>query len=127
MDHTTGTALDFLPGFTQLKYLIVQNTHDANLTLFKVQAKVPNLIGLKFKSLFPISFGTDLTTTPTPISRLRSLELELHDMLLLYVQHFTSPLPDCLATLKIILTDSSFDGNRLISSFSICCSSKPNW
>lgn len=96
VDGTTGGALDFLVKFKNLKYRNVQNTHDPNLTLFKIQEVVPHLIGLRFESSFCIPSGRQLTMTSTPFSHIQSLDLALRKLPLHYVEQFTFHLPDCL-------------------------------
>lgn len=67
----------------------------------------PDLIDLQFKSLLAVT--AEELTMPPPLCFIRSLNLELANLLLLYVEHFTSGLPRCLDTLEITLTGICFD------------------
>lgn len=74
--------------------------------MFDIQAVMPNLLSLQFKS----SFSAPLNITPpqTPFSAIRLLKLELSNLLLPYVKHLATGLPDTLETLKINVTDIYF-------------------
>lgn len=104
----TSDALYYLSTFSKLKRLKVENQHDPNLTLFNIQAMLPNLMDLIFKS----SFAAPVENLAIPLPRLsfiRYLQLELPNLPLVYVKHLTSGLPNCSDTLKINLTDTRFD------------------
>lgn len=75
IDDEYGDALDFLPSFDKLKFLLVQNQHDPELTQFSIQAMVPNLIELRFNSSFLVD--GNLATPLAPLSWIQSLTLEL--------------------------------------------------
>lgn len=63
----------------------------------------PNLIDLIFTSSFPTP--SEELIIPPPLCFIRSLQLEVPKLSLLYVEHLTSGIPDCLDSLEINLTD----------------------